>query len=410
MFNFEIKKKDSSTRTGCIHTSRGIINTPAFIPVGTNATVKAMNQDELKELGAEIILSNTYHLYLRPGHQVIKQLGGLHKFMNWQGPILTDSGGFQVFSLSPLRKINEDGVTFKSHLDGSTHFITPEMVMEIQDALGSDIAMAFDECTPYPATREYALNSLQLTTKWAKRCKDYLEVQKCKSAEVGAYGNTPLRSSAEAITQNSRLSESPGATKLKVQSLFGIVQGGGYKDLRQQSAGELIEIGFDGYAIGGLSVGEPKELMYEMINFTTPLLPHDKPRYLMGIGDLTDVLEAVSAGIDMFDCVMPTRNARNGTLFTSRGRISIKREEFKADPDPLDPDCGCYTCKNYSKAYLRHLFMNKEILSMRLNTLHNLYFYLDFFKNMRHAIGNKTFEDFKKEQTIILQNNFKDDN
>ena len=360
-------KNDGNARSGQIYTQRGIINTPAFIPVGTNATVKAMNQDELKELGAEIILSNTYHLYLRPGHEVIKKLGGLHQFMNWHGPILTDSGGFQVFSLSPLRKITGEGVTFKSHLDGSTHFITPEVVMEIQGALGSDIAMAFDECTPYPSTREYALNSLDLTTRWAKRCLD---------------------------------------AKNENQALFGIVQGGIYTDLRKQSAEQLIELDFDGYALGGLSVGEPKELMYEITNYTTLLLPENKPKYLMGIGDLLDVLEAVSAGIDMFDCVMPTRNARNGTLFTSRGRISIKREEFKTDSSPLDPDCECYTCKNYSKAYLRHLFMNKEILSMRLNTFHNVYFYLEFFRKMRTAINSGTFDNFRKEQTVILQNNF----
>lgn len=369
MINFEIIKSlnISSARAGRIHTPRGNINTPAFISVGTNATVKAMNQDELKDMGAEIILCNTYHLYLRPGHGVIKELGGLHKFMNWHGPILTDSGGFQVFSLSPLRKINNDGVIFKSHLDGSTHFITPEIVMEIQAALGSDIAMAFDECTPYPASREYALKSLSLTTEWARRCMK---------------------------------------AKRDSQTLFGIVQGSIYNDLRKQSACELAEMDFDGYAIGGLSVGEPKELLYEMVNCTTPLLPQDRPRYLMGIGDLLDVLEAVSAGIDMFDCVIPTRNARNGTLFTSKGRISIKREEFKADPTPLDPDCECYTCKNYSRAYLRHLFMNKEILSMRLNTLHNVYFYLSFFKKMRDAIRNGAFDSFKKEQSHILQNNF----
>jgi len=353
------------------------------MPVGTNATVKAMSQDELKGLGAEIILSNTYHLYLRPGHEIIRQIGGLHRFMNWQGPILTDSGGFQVFSLSPLRKITDEGVEFRSHLDGSTHFLTPELVMEIQSALGSDIAMAFDECTPYPATREYALKSLQLTTKWAKRCKESLELR--------------VKSQEGLITHNS---------KLITHSLFGIVQGGVYVDLRKQSAEELIEMDFDGYAIGGLSVGEPKALMYEMINYTTPILPRDKPRYLMGIGDLLDVLEAVSAGIDMFDCVMPTRNARNGTLFTSSGRISIKREEFKKDPNPLDPNCGCYTCRNYSRAYLRHLFMNKEILSMRLNTLHNLYFYLDFFRKMREAIESVEFEKFRNEWTPILQNNF----
>ncbi len=368
---FRIIKTDNNARLGQIITQRGIINTPAFMPVGTNATVKAMSPDEMKELGAEILLSNTYHLYLRPGHEIIKEVGGLHKFMKWSGPILTDSGGFQVFSLSPLRKIKDDGVEFRSHIDGSLHFLTPELVMEIQAALGSDIAMVFDECTPYPATREYALNSLKLTTAWAKRCKK----------RVGALHATPLH-------------------------LFGIVQGGTYKDLRKQSAEELIELDFDGYALGGLSVGEPKELMYEMINYSTPLLPGDKPHYLMGIGDLLDVLEAVSAGIDMFDCVMPTRNARNGTLFTSQGRISIKREEFKKDPGPLDPNCGCCTCKNYSRAYLRHLFMSREILSMRLNSLHNLHFYLDFFRKMRDAIGNGRFKQFREEQTPILKNNF----
>jgi len=377
-------KTDNNARLGQIHTRRGIINTPAFIPVGTSATVKAMNQDELKGLGAEIILSNTYHLYLRPGHDIIRDLGGLHRFMNWQGPILTDSGGFQVFSLSPLRKIHEDGVTFRSHLDGSTHFLTPEIVMEIQTALGSDIAMAFDECTPYPASREYALNSLKLTTQWAKRCKDYQ--YRGQSTTHGG----------------SEVSLRP----MGGQALYGIVQGGTYTDFRQQSSEELIELNFDGYAIGGLSVGEPKGLMYEIIHYTTPLLPENKPRYLMGIGDLLDVLEAVSAGIDMFDCVMPTRNARNGTLFTSKGRISIKREEFKKDPAPLDHNCTCYTCKNYSKAYLRHLFMNREILSMRLNTLHNLHFYLEFFRNMREAIKKGAFESFRKEQTVMLQNNF----
>lgn len=364
---YTLIKTDGNARLGQIQTPRGIINTPAFIPVGTNATVKAMNPGELIDIGSEIILSNTYHLYLRPGHEVIKNLGGLHKFMNWKGPILTDSGGFQVFSLSPLRKITGDGVTFRSHLDGSEHFITPEIVMAIQGALGSDIAMAFDECTPYPASREYTLKSLELTTKWAKRCLD---------------------------------------TKNQNQALFGIVQGGTFADLRKQSAEQLLEMNFDGYAIGGLSVGEPKELMYEMVSFTTPLLPESKPRYLMGIGDLLDVLEAVSVGIDMFDCVMPTRNARNGTLFTSRGRISIKREEYKTDETPLDPDCSCHTCENYSRAYLRHLFMSKEILSMRLNTIHNLYFYLDFFSKMRDSINNGAFESFKKQQTVILQNNF----
>jgi len=369
---FEIIRTDGAARSGRIITQRGIINTPAFLPVGTVATVKAMTNDELKELGAEIILSNAYHLYLRPGHDVIKRIGGLHRFMNWDGPILTDSGGFQVFSLSPLRRVSDDGVTFRSHLDGSTHLLTPDLVMEIQDALGSDIAMAFDECVPYPASEDYVLKSVELTTRWAKRCKEY-------------------------------------QSRFSLQSLFGIVQGGMFRDLRKKSIEGLMEIGFDGYAIGGLSVGEPKGLMYEMINYSASLLPYDKPRYLMGIGDLLDVLEGVSAGIDMFDCVIPTRNARNGTLFTTIGRISIKREEFKTDTSPLDPHCGCYTCKNYSRAYLRHLFMNKEILSMRLNTLHNLYFYFRFFEKMRNAIIAGEFERFRKEQAVILRNNFHED-
>jgi queuine tRNA-ribosyltransferase len=364
---FELIKTDGNARLGKIQTRRGTVNTPAFMPVGTNATVKTMNQDELHSLGAEIILSNTYHLYLRPGHEVIRETGGLHTFMNWQGPILTDSGGFQVFSLSPLRKIKDEGVEFRSHIDGSLHFLTPETVMEIQGGLDSDIAMVFDECTPYPASREYALKSLQLTTEWARRC--------IKSRKEG-------------------------------QALYGIVQGGMYKDLRKQSAEELIELDFDGYALGGLSVGEPKDLMHEMVSCVTPFLPVNRPRYLMGIGDLLDVLEAVSAGIDMFDCVMPTRNARNGTMFTSRGRISIKREEFKNDSSPLDPDCECYTCKNHSKAYLRHLFMSREILSMRLNTLHNVHFYLAFFRRMREAVSRGEFERFRNEQSEILRNNF----
>ncbi len=339
------------------------------MPVGTNATIKAMNPDEMKDLGAEILLSNTYHLYLRPGHEIIGEVGGLHKFMKWKGPILTDSGGFQVFSLTRLRKIKDNGVEFRSHLDGSLHFLTPELVMEIQKTLGSDIAMVFDECMPYPATREYAFNSLKLTTEWAKRCK-------------------------EAINRG--------------QALFGIVQGGVYPELRKQSAEEIVEIDFDGYALGGLSVGEPKELMHEMINWTAPLLPNDKPRYLMGIGDLLDVLEAVSAGIDMFDCVMPTRNARNGTLFTSRGRISIKREEFKKDSGSLDPECGCYTCQNYSRSYLRHMFMSREILSMRLNTMHNIHFYLEFFRRMRESISKGQFKSFRNELAPVLRNNFHD--
>lgn len=353
---FRIISSDGARRRAEIITARGMINTPAFMSVGTHATVKAMSQDELKDIGAEIILGNTYHLYLRPGLDVISRMGGLHTFMNWDRPILTDSGGFQVFSLASFRKIEEDGVQFRSHIDGSLHFIGPAEAMKIQGALGSDIAMAFDECIPYPATHEYAETSTAVTSRWARQCKSL---------------------------QN------------EGQALFGIVQGGMYKDLRRRSLQDLLDIGFDGYAVGGVSVGEPKEEMHEIIYYTAPLLPADKPRYLMGIGDFVDMLAAVYAGFDMFDCVMPTRNARNGTLFTSRGRLSIKREEFKFDKGPLDPDCNCYTCRNYSRGYLRHLFMSREILSMRLNTLHNLYFYQHFFKMMRASIEEGRFGEFK---------------
>ncbi len=371
---FQVKQNDGSSRTGELKLQRGTIQTPAFMPVGTQGTVKAMSPQELREIGAEIILCNTYHLYLRPGHDIIDQVGGLHKFIDWNKPILTDSGGFQVFSLAALRKIREDGVEFRSHIDGSLQFLGPEKAMEVQCMLGSDIAMAFDECTPYPAEYEYAVKSLELTTRWARQCKEYLD-RKGGSAEAGK----PL------------------------PKLFGIIQGGMYKELRRRSLEELIEIGFDGYAAGGLSVGEPKEEMYDIISAIGHQMPETHPRYLMGVGDLRDVLVAVENGFDMFDCVMPTRNARNGTLFTSRGRVSIKRAEYKADPGPLDPDCGCYTCRNFSRAYLRHLFLAKEILSMRLNTIHNLYFYLSFFNKMREAIKDKRFASFKQEWDGILE-------
>jgi queuine tRNA-ribosyltransferase len=355
---YTISVTDGSARRGLLQTRRGAINTPSFMPVGTLGTVKAMSPDELKEMGAEIVLGNTYHLYLRPGMDVVSRLGGLHAFMNWDLPILTDSGGFQVFSLSAFRKIEKGGVHFRSHIDGSLHFIGPREAMEIQGLLGSDIAMVFDECIPYPATHEYASKSTALTTEWALQCK---------------------------------------AAQNEGQALFGIVQGGMYKDLRKRSMEEIVTIGFDGYAVGGVSVGEPKEEMHDIIYFTGPLLPAEKPRYLMGIGDFGDMLKAVDAGFDMFDCIMPTRNARNGTLFTSVGRISIKREEFKYDPGPLDPNCTCYTCRNYSRGYLRHLFLSREILSMRLNTVHNLFFYQDFFRNMRAAIEEGFFKQFKEK-------------
>jgi len=357
MIDFRVTKTDGRARRGVLRTPRGEIQTPVFMPVGTHATVKAVCPEELTELGAGIILSNTYHLYLRPGEDVIKGQGGLHRFMNWPGAILTDSGGFQVFSLARFRKIRNDGVEFRSHLDGSLHVLTPERAIRIQESLGSDIMMTFDECTPYPADEDYALKSLSLTTEWARRCK---------------------------------------AARTTDQALFGIVQGGMYSHLRRRSLDELLEIGFDGYAIGGVSVGEPKALMQEVTAVTTPLLPEDRSRYLMGVGDPLDILFAVEQGIDMFDCVMPTRNARNGTLFTSRGRVSVKRSEHTYSTEPLDPECACPACRNYTRAYLRHLFLAREILAMRLNSLHNLAFYLNFMQQLRDAIDEGRFSRFAK--------------
>jgi queuine tRNA-ribosyltransferase len=359
---FELIKesKECSARLGKLHTPHGVIETPIFMPVGTKATVKTMTPEELKDIGAQIILSNTYHLYLRPGHDLIEEAGGLHKFMNWDKPILTDSGGFQVFSLGDLRKITEEGVEFRSHIDGSKHFISPEKSIEIQNALGSDIIMAFDECAPYPSDREYVKNSLERTTRWAKRCKDAHKY--------------PDR-----------------------QALFGIVQGGMYKDLREQSAKEIIDLDFPGYAVGGLSVGEPAELMYEVLDFTVPLLPKNKPRYLMGVGSPDYLFEAVIRGIDMADCVLPTRIARNGTFLTSHGRVVIKHAKYERDFSTLDPECDCYTCKNYTKAYLRHLFKSNEILGARLATIHNLYFLLKLMENIRKAIIEDKLLEYKEE-------------
>lgn len=360
MFGFELIKKDSgsSARLGRVTTPHGSFSTPAFMPVGTRAAVKGLTPEELVELGAEIILANTYHLYLRPGHELIRELGGLHSFMHWDGPILTDSGGFQVFSLGNLRKISEEGVSFSSHLDGARCVLTPESAMEIQDALGADIIMVLDECPPYPAERDYVKRSMGLTHRWARRCKD--------------------------------------AKKNGAQALFGIVQGGMHADLRRQSAEALIEIGFDGYALGGLSVGEEKHLMQDMVEASAGFLPESSPRYLMGVGTPEDLVFGVSRGIDMFDCVMPTRNARNGTLFTSGGKLVIKNARYERDPLPLDPGCTCYTCSNYSRAYLRHLYMAGEILSSRLNTIHNLYYYARLMEGMRKAVAEDRFEPFSK--------------
>lgn len=354
------KEKMTKARLGVLHTPHGDIETPVFMPVGTQATVKTMTPEELKEIGARIILSNTYHLYLRPGHEVIKKAGGLHKFMNWDRAILTDSGGFQVFSLGPLRKITEEGVEFHSHLDGSIHFLTPEKVIEIENALGADIIMSFDECAPYPADYDYVKNSMEMTLRWAKRGKE-------------AHKN------------------------IDKQALFGIVQGGTYDDLRRECANRLVDMDFPGYSIGGLSVGEEKELMYHVVDYTTDLLPQDKPRYLMGVGSPDDLIEGVIRGVDMFDCVLPTRIARNGTVLTSSGRLIVRDAPHAEEFIPLDSECDCYTCKNFSRAYIRHLFKANEILAARLATIHNLRFLTKLMEDIREAIKQDKLLEFKSQ-------------
>ncbi|MCB9206702.1 MAG: tRNA guanosine(34) transglycosylase Tgt [Ignavibacteriales bacterium] len=366
--NFKIVNKDKHTkaRAGYFETDHGIIETPRFMPVGTQGTVKAVSQRILKdEIKAPIILGNTYHLYLRPGMEILEGAGGLHKFMNWDNAILTDSGGFQIFSLAELRKLKSDGVEFKSHLDGSKHFFSPEKVIEIERTIGSDIMMVLDECTPYPCDYDYAVKSTQLTSDWAILNKEAFDKSKPK------YGHN--------------------------QYLFGIVQGSVYKDLREKSAKDLIKLDFDGYAIGGLAVGEPTQEMYEMTNFTTDFLPENKPRYLMGVGRPENILEAIERGIDMFDCVMPTRNARNAYLFTSNGIVSMRNSSFKNDFSPLDENCNCYTCTNFTKAYLRHLFTAREILALELASIHNLTFYLNLTNTAREKIIEGSFIEWKEK-------------
>ncbi len=360
---YELIHKDKKTgaRLGKITLPHGTFETPVFMPVGTLGTVKAMTVDELKEMvGANIILGNTYHLNLRPGMEVMKAAGGLHKFMNWDRNILTDSGGFQVFSLQSIRKITEEGVEFRSHLNGEKLFMSPESSIDIQQTIGSDIMMCFDECAPYPADRKYVENSMERTTRWAKRCRI-------------AHTNRDL------------------------QALFGIVQGGMYPDLREKSAKDLIEIGFDGYAVGGLSVGEPKEIMLDVLEQTTPHLPEDKARYLMGVGSPDYLIEAVLRGIDMCDCVLPTRMARNGTAMTSRGKVVIKNKQYELDFRPLDEECDCYACKNYTRAYIRHLMKSGEILGARLMTIHNLRFLVHLMENVREAIREDRLLEFREE-------------
>ncbi|NUM58448.1 MAG: tRNA guanosine(34) transglycosylase Tgt [Bdellovibrionaceae bacterium] len=354
--HFEVLKTHNNARRGRLQTAHGVIQTPVFMAVGTKATVKAMTPEELVECGTQVVLGNTYHLHLRPGEKLIKKMGGLHQFMNWNKPILTDSGGFQVFSLSGLRTLTEEGVEFRSHLDGAKYFISPEKSMEIQMDLGSDIIMAFDECLQYPATDEQIQKSMDLTYRWLLRSK-------------------------AAMTRKESL-------------LFGIVQGGLDLKHRMKSLEQVTSVELPGYALGGFSVGEPIHLMHELLPHVAPLMPADKPRYLMGVGTPTDLLIAINSGVDMFDCVMPTRVARNGTLYTWQGKVSIKRNEYKEDPSPLDPECDCYTCRNYSRAYLRHLFLSGEILGSRLNSIHNIYFYMKLMERSRAAIENGTWDEF----------------
>jgi queuine tRNA-ribosyltransferase len=375
-FSFEKLVSDTATqaRTGRITTAHGRIETPVFMPVGTQGSVKALTQEMLEDAGAQIILGNTYHLYLRPGHLSVNQLGGLHRFIAWERAILTDSGGFQVFSLSDLRKMNEDGVEFQSHIDGARHFLSPERSMEIQAALGADIIMCFDECTPYPATRAEASTSLEITERWARRSKRRLDDLHANPHEAERAGLALVNPS---------------------QALFGINQGSIYLDLRRRSLEGLLEIGFDGYAIGGLSVGEDKSAMMEVISHIAPRMPADKPRYLMGVGTPEDIVNAVACGVDMFDCVMPTRNARNGQLFTSQGRVNVKNARYKADDRAPDEACRCRVCARYSRAYLRHLYMSGEILYSTLSSLHNVWFYLDTMARIRQAISLGTFNEFR---------------
>jgi queuine tRNA-ribosyltransferase len=392
--SFSVEKIAGTARKGLVTTPHAAIETPVFMPVGTVASVKGVPQDKLEELGAQIILGNTYHLYLRPGIETVRRMGGLHGFMSWNGAILTDSGGFQVFSLSELRTLDEEGVTFRSHLDGSSHFFSPESATEAQIGLGADIIMAFDECTEYPADQARLRESMELTARWAARSKKYFEehqheVPWNRRSQSSALGHQQERIPRFARNDNEGavgpwpLAPYPSAT----QSLFGIVQGGMDRALRKESAERTIEIGFPGYAIGGLSVGEPRDLTREIVESTLEHLPRDKPRYLMGVGTPEEIVEYSNLGIDMMDCVLPTRAARHGLLFTSEGKVSIKQARYSQDQGPLDPNCDCQVCRRYSRAYLRHLYASNEVLAQVLNTIHNLSFYLDTMRRVRHSIS-----------------------
>src|SRR4029077_12003463 len=394
---FELLAKDrqSKARHGRLSTGHGVIETPAFMPVGTQGSVKAVSPRELRELNAQIILGNTYHLFVRPGIEVINHFGGLHEFMNWHGPILTDSGGYQIFSLAKLRKISEEGVEFQNHVDGTPAFISPEIAMEIQAALGSDIAMVLDECAPYPCEREYAEKSLEMTTRWAKRSKA-ANAQRSTLNPPSRWTGSAV-ASVQGLTEEAELSaiRNPQSA-IKRQLLFGIVQGATFDDLRKASAQAIVDLSFDGYAIGGVSVGEPEKEMMGAVEASEPFLPNDKPRYAMGLGTPPQMLEMIARGIDMFDCVLPTRLARNATAFTSAGTLNLKNAKFTFDKGPIEQDCACPACREFTRGYIRHLIKVEEILGLRLITLHNLHFYLNLMNQARTEIENGTFDEFRK--------------
>jgi queuine tRNA-ribosyltransferase len=391
VFTLSTRDPHSKARRGRLLTGHGVVETPAFMPVGTQGTVKAVSPRELRESKTQIILGNTYHLFVRPGLETIRHFGGLHRFMNWNGPILTDSGGYQIFSLAKLRKISEEGVHFQNHVDGTPAFISPEIAMQIQATLGSDIAMVLDECPPWPCEHDYAARSLEMTVRWARRCKD---------ASIGSRsGNSSVEAAVSAAKSDAAADTAASTKEEEEQSqlVFGIVQGATFADLRRQSAEALVQIGFDGYAIGGVSVGEPEEEMMRAIESSEPFLPEDKPRYAMGLGTPPQMIEMVARGVDMFDCVLPTRLARNGTAFTAAGTLNLKNAEFALQKDPIEPGCACPACAEFSRGYIRHLIKSDEILGLRLITLHNLHFYLDLMRQVREALVGQTFDSFRKK-------------
>src|SRR6266852_2627580 len=402
IFKLLAQDRQSKARRGRLTTAHGVIDTPAFMPVGTQGSVKAVSPRELRELNAQIILGNTYHLFVRPGLEVIKHFGGLHRFINWDGPIMTDSGGYQIFSLAKLRKISEEGVHFQNHVDGMLAFISPEIAMEIQAALGGDIAMALDECAPYPCEHDYAARSVEMTTRWAKRCKEALP-RSAENAERRTPNPPPPWTGSAVASAQSQMGDADLSairnpqSAIERQVVFGIIQGATFDDLRKASAQAIVDLAFDGYAIGGVSVGEPEEQMMRAVESSEPFLPNDQPRYAMGLGTPPQMIEMIARGMDMFDCVLPTRLARNGTAFTSIGTLNLKNAEFAMEKSPIEENCACPACREFSRGYIRHLVKAEEILGLRLITMHNLHFYLDLMRQARVAIENKKFGDFRKD-------------